>query len=82
MNTLTIDTHKTILRLKAKGYSQEQAEGLVETLTETELVTKGLLETVLKTELMELEGRLYRAMLIQTGSIAAIVIGIMTMVVA
>jgi hypothetical protein len=30
MNTLAIDTHKTIEKLKMKGFSQKQAEGISE----------------------------------------------------
>lgn len=40
MNTLAIDTHKTIQNLMKKGYTEEQAEGFVEALTGSELLTK------------------------------------------
>lgn len=40
MNTVTLDTYKTIQKLQAKGFSTEQAEGIVDALTESELVTK------------------------------------------
>lgn len=40
MNTIAIDTHKTIRKLMDKGYTEEQAEGFVNALTESELVTK------------------------------------------
>ena len=40
MNTLTLDTYKTIQKLQARGFTLEQAEGVVEALTESELVTK------------------------------------------
>ncbi|WP_425092917.1 hypothetical protein [Tropicimonas sp. S265A] len=73
MNAVTIDTYKTIQKLQAKGFTAEQAEGIVDALTESELVTKADLRSTVG----ELETRLYRAMLIQTGAIAAIVIGIM-----
>lgn len=76
MNSVTLDTYKTIQNLQARGFSVEQAEGIVDALTESELVTK----TDLRTALGELETRLYRAMLIQTGVIAAIVIGIVQFV--
>lgn len=45
MNTvLVLDTHKTIERLKAKGYTQEQAEGFVEAIAESDLITKSYLD--------------------------------------
>lgn len=75
MNTIAIDTHKTIEKLKNKGFSQEQAEGVVDALTGSELVTQSYLDLTLE----KLEKRLYRAMLIQTGTIAAIVLGILTL---
>ena len=40
MNTITLNTHKTIQRLQVKGFTPEQAEGIVDALTESELVTK------------------------------------------
>ncbi|MEO0938556.1 MAG: hypothetical protein AAFY38_10425 [Pseudomonadota bacterium] len=40
MNAVTIDTHKTIQNLQSRGFSVEQAEGIVDALTESELLTK------------------------------------------
>ena len=40
MNAVTLDTYKTIQKLQSKGFSVEQAEGIVDALTESELVTK------------------------------------------
>ena len=40
MNAVTLDTYKTIQKLQTKGFSVEQAEGIVDALTESELVTK------------------------------------------
>jgi hypothetical protein len=40
MNALTLDTHKTVQKLQSKGFTAEQAEGIVDSLTESELVTK------------------------------------------
>lgn len=54
MNTIAIDTHKTVKKLLSSGFSQEQAEGFVEALTESDLVT----HPVLKSELAQLEARL------------------------
>lgn len=51
--SIAIDTHKTITKLKERGFSQAQAEGVVEVLTESELLTKDYFEA-----------RLYLALLI------------------
>ena len=48
MATIAIDTHKTINKLVEKGFSKEQAEGLVNALTESNLVTKDDLISVVK----------------------------------
>lgn len=40
MNAVTLDTYKTIQNLQTKGFTAEQAEGIVDALTESELVTK------------------------------------------
>ena len=60
MNTIAVDTHKTIQKLKDKGYTEKQAEGFVEALTETELVTKSYLDA----RFSEFEAKLYKALLI------------------
>lgn len=72
MNTIALDTHKTIRKLQTRGFSEEQAEGIIDALTESDLATK----SDLRSEISGLEMRIYRAMLVQTGVIAAIVIGI------
>jgi hypothetical protein len=48
MNTFAIDTYKTINNLKAKGFSTEQAEVIIETITESDLVTNTTLKSELK----------------------------------
>jgi len=48
MNTIAIDTYKTINKLKAKGFTEAQAEGLVDALTESGLVTNEVLKSELK----------------------------------
>lgn len=48
MTSIALDTHKTIQKLQAKGFSAEQAEGIVETLTESTLVTKTDLQLSMK----------------------------------
>jgi len=40
MTAITLDTHKTIQKPQAKGFSAAQAEGIVDALTESELITK------------------------------------------
>ena len=40
MNAIALDTYKTIQKLQTKGFSADQAEGIVDALTESELVTK------------------------------------------
>ncbi|MEM8692517.1 MAG: DUF1640 domain-containing protein [Pseudomonadota bacterium] len=72
MNTIALDTHKTIRKLQTRGFSEEQAEGIIDALTESDLATK----SDLRSEISGLEMRIYRAMLVQTGVIAAIVVGI------
>lgn len=48
MNTpLAMDTHKTIRNLMAKGYTQEQAEGFVDAIADSELITKSYLDVSL-----------------------------------
>ena len=53
MKTLTVDTHKVITILQEKGYSKEQAEGLLEAARQvdlSELATKAD-QKVLETKL-------------------------------
>ncbi|WP_424972644.1 hypothetical protein [Dinoroseobacter sp. S76] len=40
MTTVALDTLKTVQKLQSKGFTAAQAEGIVEALTESELVTK------------------------------------------
>ena len=42
--SIAIDTHKTIIKLKERGFTQEQAEGVIEVITESELLTKDYFE--------------------------------------
>jgi DNA-binding PadR family transcriptional regulator len=48
MNTIAVDTYKTINKLKAKGFTEAQAEGLVDALTESGLVTNDVLKSEIK----------------------------------
>lgn len=50
-----LDTHKTIQKLQAKGFTAEQAEGIVEVLTDSTLVTKDDLYTALRLQTAELK---------------------------
>lgn len=72
MNTITIDTHKTIQKLMAKGYTEKQAEGFVEALTESELVTK----TYLDSKLFELRAEMYKALLIHGLIVVATIVAV------
>lgn len=60
MNTIAIDTLKTVKNLQNKGFTQEQAEGVIDALTESNLVTREYLDL----RLSEFETKLYRALLI------------------
>ncbi|MGD1885462.1 MAG: hypothetical protein ACFB11_24710 [Paracoccaceae bacterium] len=60
MNTIALDTHKTIRKLQTRGFSEEQAEGIIDALTESDLATK----SDLRSEISGLEMRIYRAMLV------------------
>ncbi len=55
MTTIALDTHKTIQKLQAKGFSAPQAEGIVDALTESELVTKTDLRTELKLQAADIK---------------------------
>lgn len=72
MNTITIDTHKTIQKLMKQGYTEKQAEGFVEALTESELVTK----TYLDSKLNELRAEMYKALLIHGLIVVATIIAV------
>lgn len=72
MNTIAIDTHKTIRKLKEKGYTEEQAEGFVEALTESELVTKSYLDT----RLTDLKIEILKMMVVQSISIVGLTVAL------
>jgi len=48
MNTIAIDTYKTIQKLKVKGFTQDQAEGVIEALTESAFLTKDDLQIAVR----------------------------------
>jgi hypothetical protein len=63
--SIAIDTHKTIIKLQERGFTREQAEGVVEVITESELLTKDYFEA-----------RLYRALLVHgLATVGAILAG-------
>lgn len=76
MSTIAIDTYKTINKLKAKGFTVEQAEGLVEALTESDLVTNEFFKTELNRALSETKTEIIKwvaAMLVaQAATIVAL----------
>lgn len=61
--SIAIDTHKTITKLKERGFTQEQAEGVVDVLTESELLTRDFFKA-----------ELYRALLIHGGVVVAFIL--------
>lgn len=55
MNTFVIDTYKTINNLKAKGFSTEQAEGIIETITTgSDIVTNTTMKSEMKDVRLEI----------------------------
>ncbi len=74
MSTITIDTRKTIQKLMKKGYTEEQAEGFVEALTESELVTKTYLDSRLTELKLDIKAEMYRALLIHGLIVVATII--------
>ncbi|WP_299771261.1 hypothetical protein [uncultured Tateyamaria sp.] len=76
MASVTIhDTHAAVKGLIAKGASKELAEEIV-TLVQTAEI-KGESET--RADLADLKTDVYKAMLVQTGSIIAALIGILAL---
>lgn len=61
--SLAIDTYKTINKLQERGFSKEQAEGVVEVITESSLLTKDYFEA-----------RLYRALLLHGVAVTAAIL--------
>lgn len=78
MKTITLDTHKFILLLQEKGFSKEQAEGLIEAVQQidaSELVTK----TDLQLELAKTEGRLQKTMFTMLATQLGLFVAIMAL---
>lgn len=72
MTTISIDTHKTINKLIQRGFSQEQAEGLVEALTESALVTKDDLRVALAEQTASMVKWVAALLLAQAGLVTAL----------
>lgn len=76
MSTITIDTHKTIQKLMAKGYTEEQAEGFVEALTESDLVTRDYLDSRLSVLKSDIMAEMYKALLIHGLIVVATIVAV------
>lgn len=72
MTTFAIDTHKTINKLVERGFSQKQAEGLVEALTESALVTKDDLRIVIAEQTSSIVKWVAALLLAQAGLVTAL----------
>lgn len=62
MKTITLDTHKFVQLLEKKGFTREQAEGLVEAVKEidaSELVTKKDLQLALQKQQTDLMKQIF-----------------------
>ena len=68
MATIAVDTHQAIQRLQTKGFSQEQAEGIVDVLAGSELATKSDISQAI----VDLKAEIFKAMMVQTGATVAI----------
>lgn len=76
MSTITIDTHKTIQKLMAKGYTEKQAEGFVEALTESDLVTRDYLDSRLSVLKSDIMAEMYKALLIHGLIVVATIVAV------
>ncbi|USN87365.1 MAG: hypothetical protein H6779_03035 [Candidatus Nomurabacteria bacterium] len=76
MNIVTVDTHKTIRKLMEKGYTEKQAEGFVEALTESDLVTKDYLDSKLTELRLDIRAEMYKALLIHGLIVVATMIAV------
>ncbi len=71
MTTITFDTQEAVIKLKAVGVSQEQADAFVRAIVESQY------ELATKRDLTDLENRL----IIKLGGLIAIAIGIVAVLV-
>lgn len=72
MNTIAIDTYKTINNLKSKGFTTEQAEGIIAALTESELVDKAYLDKRLAEQKTDLIQWIAAMLVAQSAAIVAL----------
>lgn len=72
MNTIALDTHKTIKNLTQRGFTQEQAEGVVEALAESELVTKSDLHVGLSDQKTSIIQWVAALLIAQAGLVVAL----------
>lgn len=76
MTTITYDTYHMVNILKEKGFSREQASGVIEVLEEIDFQNVASKEHVTSAS-AQLEAKLYRALAVQTivtiGAVATIV---------
>ena len=74
MNTFAIDTYKTINKLKQKGYTEKQAEGFIEALTESDLITKTYFDSRLNELELRFTAKLYNVLLIHGLAMVATIV--------
>ena len=72
MNTVVIDTYKTVQKLQERGFTKDQAEGVLDALTESEIATR----TDLKELKLELTNRLYLGLLIHGLAVVGAIIAV------
>ena len=84
MNAVTFDTYKIVTKLTERGFSKDQAEGVVEVLSDEEFVTKPALEKTEESIVTRLRAEIAHAktdmikwiagmLLVQAALIAALV---------
>ncbi len=71
MKSITVDTHKVIAALQRRGFTQEQAEGLVEAAREVDFS-----ELATKADIRVIEARLNMLSVIGTGIFVAVIVNI------
>ena len=78
MTTITFDTRKAVRSLQAAGFSDAQADAMVDTLAEafTDTVSTKADIADLNAEIGRWEGRLFRALWIQGAGIVALIVGL------
>ena len=72
MATITFDTYKAVTSLKSRGFSEDQAKGMIETLQEIDMS-----EFASKEDLNDLRLDMYKAMAAQTILIVGLIATLM-----